>query len=101
MTSETHRTRNTDPDPGELAGAIGERGYRWMAPGTDAPPPASFTNYATEHTYAGEPSAETADGADVGLGGIGFGIGRCDCPGHRQLRQEVREANRRSSGEGA
>lgn len=100
MTSETPRTIPTDPDAGELADAIG-RGYRWMAPSTDSPPCAPFTDYATEHTYAGEPAAETADGADVGIGGIGFGIGRCDCPGHRRIRDDVREANRRSSGEGA
>ncbi|MFE4203970.1 MULTISPECIES: hypothetical protein [Streptomyces] len=100
MTSETPRTIPTDPDTGELAGAIGQRGYRWMAPSTDSPPATPFADYANEHTYAGEPTGETADGADLGIGGIGFGIGRCECPGHRQLHDGVREANRRSWGEG-
>lgn len=99
MTSETPRTRPTDPGPGELAGAIGNRGHRWLAPDTDTAPRPPFTNYATERTYAGEPTAETADGADLGTGGIGFGIGRCDCVVHSRTREDVTEANRSSSGE--
>ncbi|MFE5673827.1 hypothetical protein ACFQ7B_00445 [Streptomyces erythrochromogenes] len=103
MTSETPRSRTspTNPKAAELATAIGQRGHRWLAPDADTPPRPPFTEYATEHTYAGEPDAETADGADVGIGtvGIGFGIGRCDCPIHSRIRAEVREANRRSSGD--
>lgn len=103
MTSETPRTSPMTPEAAELATAIGQRGHRWLAPDPGAPPRAPFTDYATEHTYAGEPDAETADGADVGTGtvGIGFGIGECDCPTHIRIRDELREANRRSSGEGA
>ncbi|MFZ3547691.1 hypothetical protein ACODT3_19150 [Streptomyces sp. 4.24] len=102
MNGETHRTQPTDPGTAQRAAAIAERGHRWLAPDEDPPtaPPEPFTSYLTEHTYAGEPSSESADGADLGMGTVGIGIGACDCPTHARasLRDEVKEANRRSSG---